>query len=342
MEFQKLETGRQATNDPQGLFNFTGQYSGYAPADFLLGIQANDTSAGAQVRGLVAEWRDGFFVLDKWQVTRKLTLNYGLRYELPTVPYTVNGNASELNAQQTAVVPSNPPVKGFGFINTNHNDWAPRVGFAYRLTVKTVIRGGVGICYNPNQTNRLHLPERQSTVQPVDNLYRVTDDADAVIEQSFWRRRPAHFSLGPIQYPLLTNITTDNFNLPTARSNQWSLAVERQVWKGGGLEVSYLGSHTDHLDRSYCNNQPLLPGPGAIQPRRPNRTFGQIRTVRNDEIANYDGLTVTLRQRMTHGLTMLASYTWSHALDVSSDSNNGGAPMNPLPITAASNGAKTQ
>jgi hypothetical protein len=57
--------------------------------------------------------------------------------------------------------------------------------------------------------------------------------------------------------------------------------------------------------------------------------FGQIRTVQNDEIANYHGLSVVLRQRMTHGLTLLGSYTWSHTLDVGSDSNNSGAPMNP-------------
>ena len=64
----------------------------------------------------MAEWRDGFFVLDNWQVIRKLTLNYGLRYELPTVPYTVNGNATELNPQQTHAVPANAPVPGFQFI----------------------------------------------------------------------------------------------------------------------------------------------------------------------------------------------------------------------------------
>jgi hypothetical protein len=84
-----------------------------------------------------------------------------------------------------------------------------------------------------------------------------------------------------------------------------------------------------HLDRSYYNNQPYLPGPGTIQSRRPNQLFAQIRTIQNDEISNYEGATVTLRQRMTHGVTLLASYTWSHTLDVSSDSNNGGAPMNP-------------
>ena len=77
----------------------TARRAGYAPADFILGIPQSFATAGPEVRGRVAEWRDGFFVLDKWQVSRKLTLNYGLRYELPTVPYTINGVCQQLNAE---------------------------------------------------------------------------------------------------------------------------------------------------------------------------------------------------------------------------------------------------
>ena len=57
--------------------------------------------------------------------------------------------------------------------------------------------------------------------------------------------------------------------------------------------------------------------------------FGAIRTIATDEIANYESMSVIFRQRMTHGLQMLASYTWSHTLDVTTDSNGGGTPMNP-------------
>ena len=111
--------------------------------------------------------------------------------------------------------------------------------------------------------------------------------------------------------------------------NQWSAGLERQLWNGGGLEVQYLGSHSYHLDRSFYNNTPLLPGPGAVNSRRPNQLFGPIRTIANDEIANYESMSVIFRQRMTHGLQTLVSYTWSHTLDVSTDSNGGGTPMNP-------------
>jgi hypothetical protein len=111
--------------------------------------------------------------------------------------------------------------------------------------------------------------------------------------------------------------------------NQWSAGLERQLWSGGGLEVEYLGSHSYHLDRSYYNNTPLFPGLGSVNSRRPNPLFGVIRTINTDEIANYESMSAIFRQRLTHGLQMLASYTWSHTLDVSTDSNGGGAPMIP-------------
>jgi len=72
-----------------------------------------------------------------------------------------------------------------------------------------------------------------------------------------------------------------------------------------------------------------LPAPGAINPRRPNQLFGQIRTISNDMISNYHHLAVSVHQRLFHGFQFDASYTWAHALDVTSDSNNGGAPMDP-------------
>ena len=317
-EFRKLETGRAAQNSPRGAFTFNGQYSGYAPADFLMGFIQSDTTDSLQVRGLVAEWRDGFFVTDKWQVSRKLALNVGLRYELPTVPYTVNGNATILNAAQTALIPGNAPVKGFQFTGPQHKDFAPRLGLAYRITEKTVFRAGVGIYYNPNHTNSFTLA---NTNPPFATQTSFTS-SPTVPQFTYANPLGTAGPAGP------TNAFTVNPNLATPRMNQWSAGIDRELWKGAGLEVSYLGSHQYHLDRSFYNNTPQ-PGPGAVNPRRPNPLFVSIRTIQNDEIANYEALSVVVRQRLSHRLTFLANYTWAHTLDVSSDSNNGGAPMNP-------------
>ncbi|HKE29295.1 MAG TPA: carboxypeptidase regulatory-like domain-containing protein [Bryobacteraceae bacterium] len=318
-EFSRLATGRAAVNSARGSFTFNGTLTGYAPADFVLGTPASFTTPGPEVRGRVAEWRDGFFVQDKWQISRKLTLNYGIRYELPTVPYTINGVATELNPGQTALVGGTP---GFRFIAPNHRDWAPRLGIAYRFTEKTVLRAGAGIYYNPNQTNSYTF---LNTNPPYTTILTCNYSSGLTVPTL---SNPFVPGVCPTAATAGTTVT-DPWHQPTPRMNQWSASLERQLWNGGGLELEYLGSHAYHLDRSFYNNTPLLPGPGSVNSRRPNPLFGVIRTINMDEIANYESLSLIYRQRLAHGLTMQASYTWSHDLDVSTDSNGGGTPMNP-------------
>ena len=319
LEFRRLATGRAAVNSARGSFTFNGTLTGYAPADFILGLPQSFTTPGPEVRGRTAEWRDGFFVTDKWQVTRKFTIDYGIRYELPTVAYTINGVATELNPNQTALVGGTP---GYHFTAPNHSDWAPRLGFAYRITEKTVFRAGGGIYYNPNQTNSytfLNTNPPFTTILTCSYSVGLTPPTLA---------NPITPGVCPTA-PTAGTIVTDPWHQPTPRMNQWSAGLERQLWSGGGLEVQYLGSHSYHLDRSFYNNTPLEPGPGSVNTRRPNPLFGVIRTINDDEIANYESMSVIFRQRLTHGLQMLASYTWSHTLDATTDSNGGGTPMIP-------------
>ncbi|HKA02284.1 MAG TPA: TonB-dependent receptor [Candidatus Solibacter sp.] len=321
LALSRLATSRTAVNSARGGFTFNGTITGYAPADFILGTPQSFTTPGPQVRNRVAEWRDGFFVQDKWQVSRRLTLNYGLRYELPTVPYTINGMATELNPSQTALVGGTP---GFRFIAPNHNDWAPRLGFAYRINEKTVFRGGAGIYYNPNQTNSYtFLSNNPPFVTILTCTYTVGSG-----QQVPTLSNPITPGVCP-SAPTAGTIMTAPWHQPTQRMNQWSASLQRQIGRGAGVEVQYLGSHSYHLDRSFYNNTPLLPGPGSVNSRRPNPLFGVIRTINMDEISNYESMTVVFRQRMASGLTLNAHYTWSHTLDVSENSNGGGTPMNP-------------
>jgi outer membrane receptor protein involved in Fe transport len=320
-ELRKLITSRAAVNSPDGQFNFSGGFTGLTQADFLLGIPISVITPGPELRNQVAEWRDGFYIVDNWQASKKLTLNLGLRYELPTVPYTVNGIATALNAQQTAIIPANAPVPGFKFLLPSHKNFAPRVGFAYRVNDKTVVRAGYGIYYNPNQTNTFTF---LSANPPFGAIVTCTSTTATPLISLNNPTPPSACGTASI-----FNIITPNPDLPPAYMNQWSFDLQRALWNGAALEAQYLGSHSTHLDRSYYNNSPYLPGPGSVNPRRPNTLFAEIRTIQNDENANYHHLAIILRQRMSHGLSFLASYTWSHALDVTTDSNGGGAPMNP-------------
>ncbi len=118
---------------------------------------------------------------------------------------------------------------------------------------------------------------------------------------------------------------TDNPNNKTARNYQWNFDAGYGLWNGAGLDVEYLGSRSIHLDRSFYDNQPLTPGaPGTLNARRPNQLFGDIRKIQNDAYSNYNALTVVLRQRTYHRVAGQVSYTWSHDLDLSADSNGGG------------------
>jgi hypothetical protein len=319
LEFRRLATGRAAVNNARGLFTFNGTLSGYAPADFILGLPNSFNTPGPEVRGRTAEWRDGFFVLDKWQVSRKLTVDYGIRYELPTVAYTINGVATELNPNQTAIVGGTP---GYHFTAPNHQDWAPRMGVAYRITDKTVFRAGGGIYYNPNQTNSYTFLNTNPPYTTILLCTVATGLTPPSLSNPFGTPGVCPAA------PTAGLIVTDPWHQPTGRMNQWSAGLARQFWSGAGLEVQYLGSHSYHLDRSYYNNTPL-PGPGPVNSRRPNQLFGPIRTINTDEIANYESMSVIFSQRMHHGLQVSASYTWAHTLDITTDSNGGGAPMNP-------------
>ncbi|MEO8130666.1 MAG: TonB-dependent receptor, partial [Bryobacteraceae bacterium] len=324
IDSRKVITNRTANNNPRGGFTFNGQLSGFAPADFLLGIPQAITTPGQLYPGGGEQWRYGFFVQDKWQVTSNLTLTLGLRYELPTVPESTTGNGTILNPAQTAFIPSTVPQK-IPYNNPDHNNWGPRFGFAYRLPSKFVVRGGFGVYYNPNQMNSYTLA---TTNPPFATIFTFNNSLVSGILPSTaltfanplpaaggsTNSRPNAFTVSPY--------------LPNGAMNQWSFSLERGLWRTAGFGVEYLGNHAYHLDRSFYPNTPA-PGPGAVNDRRPNPLFGVIRVIQNDLVSNYQGLSQVYRQNGFKGLTMLASYTFSKTLDVSTDSNGGSNVMNP-------------
>ena len=338
VEFRKLTLGRAATNESLGLFTFNGSLTGDSRADFALGLPANDQTPVNTVKGSVAEWRDGFFVLDNWQATQKLTLNYGLRYDLPTVPYSLNGFARNLNADQTALIPNSTattanafvPTPGFKFGQPTHDNWGPRVGFAYRLTDKMAVRGGVGFYYNANQLNSFTL---LSNNYPLGAFIGYSTTAANLL--SFTNPTPGAGTASPVAGTPGTYQSAVYYDQKnkTQRSYQWNLSVGRELWKNAAFEAQYLGSHSLDLDRSFYDNVPVTPTATTpvsfatkptLNSRRPNQLFGSIRDLRDDAYSHYNGLTLIFRQRLSHGFSGQGSYTWSHTLDLSSDSNGGG------------------
>jgi outer membrane receptor protein involved in Fe transport len=321
-DFDRFLTTRRAVNEPQGEFSFTGAISGGAPSDFMLGLpQVVDTPA-PEVKGSGQQWRDGFYVEDKWNASSKLTLNLGLRYDLDTVPFSPTGYATVLNAAQTALIPTTIPDPDYALVNPWHMGWGPRVGLAYRVTHAWVVRGGFGFFYNPNQTNNYTLLD---TNPPMSSAAIFNSSPSA--ELSF--ANPSGGGSAATPAANTVSVVTLPRYFPPAAMKQWSLDVGRTLWSSAALDVQYIGSHTYHLDTSWYSNEPQ-PGPTKfVAADRPNQNFGSIRTLYNGAWSNYEALNVVLTQRLNHGLTMGLSYTWSHDLDVSQDSNDGGAPMDP-------------
>ena len=260
-DLRRMATGRRAANDPRGLFNFTGDISGYSVADFMLGLPRTVIPPTDQIQGHVGGWRNGFFVNDTWQASRNLTLNLGLRYESTTPVQTYEGLASMLAEDLETIIPSSFPSKGFEFTEANY-DFGPRLGATYRIGDKTVVRAGFGIYFNPNQMNSFTFLTNNPPLAAVTTY--TSDPANPTL--SF--ERPTGV-VGPAARPDMISPTRE---LPNARKDQWSFDVQRELGRSTALDFQYIGSNTSHLDRSFFNNTPT-PGPGTVDPRRPSQNF---------------------------------------------------------------------
>jgi len=322
-DLRRLATGRRAANDPRGRFDFTGDITNYSVADFMLGLPRTVITPTDQLQGHVGGWRNGFFVNDVWQASRNLTLSLGLRYELNTPVQTYAGFASMLAEDQETIIPSSFPAKGFKFHEPNYKDIAPRLGATYRLGSKTVVRAGYGIYYNPNQMNSFTFLTNNPPLAAVSTF--TSDPANPTL--SF--ERP----LGVVGPAVPPDMISPTRHLPNARKDQWSVDVQRELWRNAGVDLQYVGSNTVHLDRSFFNNTPQ-PGVGAVDPRRPTSKFRSRRIIQNDLRADYDAVSVILRQRMSRGLQVDAHYTWSRTRDMATHSNGGGQTMNNYDIWA--------
>jgi hypothetical protein len=322
-DLRRMATGRRAANDPRGRFDFTSDITGYSVADFMLGLPRTVITPADQIQGHVGGWRNGFFINDVWQAARNLTLSLGLRYELNTPVQTYAGLATMLAEDMETIIPTTLPSKGFKFQEPNRKDFAPRLGATYRLGEKTVARAGYGIYYNPNQMNSFTFLTNNPPLAAASTF--TSDPANPTL--SF-----AQPTGGPAVV-VVPDIISPTRHLPNARKDQWSFDVQREILAGASLDVQYVGSHTQHLDRSFFNNTPQ-PGPGPVDPRRPSQRFKSRRIIMNDLIANYDAVSVILRKRMRQGLQVDAHYTWSKTRDMATHSNGGGQTMNNYDIWA--------
>jgi hypothetical protein len=209
---------------------------------------------------------------------------------------------------------------GTGVQKPDYNNWAPRLGIAYSLNSKTVIRVGGGIFYAHDYSNGYFDEERNPPYS-----FRGTQTANTTLPNLNWANA------------ILTNGTSgyfyaNEYNNPTPRLDQWSFGIERQLTKSMALEVDYVGSAGSYLERMIAYDNPQ-PGPGAVVPRRPFPQFnGTWQLQDGSGHSSYDSLQVKLTQRLSHGFTLLSAFSYGKSIDNASGVRGGpGDPSPPNP-----------
>ncbi len=321
---------------PRGVYTFSANQTsipgaatgaGNDLASFLLDLPSQ---AGRDVNTYFPAYRDWWFFAyggDKWQVTPKLTVDLGLRWDLyppgtPAFPGGFSNYNPGTNSLVIAGVGGNPNNLG---MKTRYRYFAPRVGLAYRLSESTVIRSGFGISYTPfpDNTYAYNYPVRSNNAyNPVGKQYGPAVLADGVTPATFQAGFPAPVpvvvpSNGII--PATGGLAAQNFfTIPLDYLNpyveSWNFAIQQSLpWKFT-LDAAYVGNHGVRIPGQFNLNAGRVIGAGtAGQPEYP-------RTASTTEFwqgfsSSYNGLQTKLNRQFSNGLLITTAFTWAKGMD---------------------------
>ena len=336
VEYARLSYLNRSYFQSQGGFTFTGIFTqgvengktvaGNPAADFLLGLaQTLSISSPVLEQGGI---QNNFFAFaeDDWRVNRRLTVNLGLRYELPEPWYQNNnywgsfawGEQSTVypNAPRGLVFPGDP---GFprGLIQADYNNFGPRVGFALDAAGdgKTAVRGGFGVFYDAITANII-----QNGTQPF--RYSYTINAPYSLADPLRGLNPIPATVNLTNPVFTTNpppqLTFPSPNMRTPYTMQFNLTVQRQVEKNTVVEVAYVGKLGRKLltDLSY---NPATYAPGATVANENSRVlypgFGNLTTMGTFTNSEYEGMQVRATRRYANRFTLQGTYTFSKSVD---------------------------
>jgi hypothetical protein len=310
--------------------------------DFSRGIRGNSLNGYAQ---------------DTYKVTSRLTMNLGLRYEMPS-PYTEIHNRQTLwiPGRQSTVMPNAPEDLLYpgdagvprGLIPTFKKGFAPRVGFAWDPTGKStwLVTSAYGLFYEPYYTGQGGPLQSPISAPPYLQTQQIslTQTTFLNFPDPYFGNPPAN---GTFATPL-TNLTLAP-NLPLPYSQDWDLNVQRALGSDLLLEVGYVGTKGTKLPR-FVEGNPAIYTPGFDSSGNPISTSSNAdqRRLYSDctltlgckysstglieGIANssYNALEASLKKRFSHGLSFLASYTYSKSIDDASSFNMTGSAAKPV------------
>ncbi len=360
-EALRITMPQENTFGQNGQFNFTNNLSGNNLADFMLGQASTFTQTGGLYMKFTGiKW--SAFVQDNWHATSRLTINMGLRWD-PWFPYQeTEGRVGCFEpGHQSQRFPNAPMGLLFGgshhdpgcpsaSINSKPDNFAPRLGFAYKLTNddKTSIRGGAGLYYSiPNTvavSDVVGIPPFAPGITLNDVNFQNPFGSAGVAnpfpaDYGAINKAPgsnATFPQGPIY---LSAIFAQNFQLPVIAL--WNLTLERQLAGSWLLRAAYVGNKGSHLfgtgDQEaglfQANPGIYIPGQSTeadLQSRRRYPAYGGVGVIDSAINSSYNALQLTLERRLSRGLSLLANYTFSKELNDFAPNGSYAGPTNPF------------
>ncbi|HMF61333.1 MAG TPA: TonB-dependent receptor, partial [Vicinamibacterales bacterium] len=359
-EYLRVNTDVQDTNPLYGLDTYSSQFSRptgaaannlYSLADFYFGARTQYELASL----IVAEMRQRAYyayMQDDVRINDRLTVNMGLRYEFVTPYYEARNRLSNYDpATNTILVAKDGSLADRALVDPDVNNFAPRFGFAYRMTPSTVVRGGYGLGYV--HFNRLASAGLLATNYPIvtratvtQSLPRNADGSPAAVpcagDQFTGCFRATQQGYPPnLPNNVVLHIPRDT---PAGQIQSWHVSVQQQLTKNLLVDLAYVGNDGRNLSMLADINQARPPVAGedpnsTLAARRPFPAFGTISAVLPDAFSNYRALQARVEYRSSANLNLLNAFTWSRAIDNVSqvlEEPNGstGTPQNVYDIAA--------
>lgn len=333
-----------AGNGLSGSYAFNGEITGNgvagrnnpvnALADLLIGAVKTAGYPVIQIPVNRVNYNLGLFMNDDWKVTRRLTLNLGLRYEFETWQIVRNNVYSRVDLATGNLLVAGRNASRNLDLKNDYVNFSPRLGLAYLLNDKTVVRSGFAVFHSNIWVNNGEMV-----------AYPGWTSAQTFPDQGVGRPQPFTFSQGfPVEAatlvpdplalaaaatvarPLPVSSLTYNPTDTLPYSFQWNLGVQREIGFSTVLDISYVGSRSAHLSRSVPANNPTIERARdvvvnrvPIQQLRPFPTYSGFNAMFYDANAIYNSLQVKATRRFSAGLSIDANYTFSKNIDNASN-----------------------
>jgi len=350
-DVSRLRYNEPNNSNARGTFAFQDRWTGYPMGDFLLGLLNSSSRLLQTNRTYLRTTSMGMFFNDDYKVTRSLTVNLGLRYELNSPAEDRYGRMSNfIPGLNKIVIASDQAVPNLAALLAQANlsnlavlakdaglpeslvypdrtNFAPRFGFAWRPFggQRTVLRGGYGIFYAGQRLETIRGSMMSGYPFAVTQSFsRVTSDPNALTLSS-------PFPVGRASLGSVTNTAGFELHPPAGYLQSYNLAVERDLRHGMGIELAYVGSKGTHLVRRYDINQPFRSQQlyqAGIPFQRPYSGLNTIDYYSFGSNSIYSAGQVMLRRRSSGGLFYRAGYTYGKSIDEASQVGAGDGGFN--------------